>query len=54
MTIVISIATMVRSKTPTRHASHFIQSEVAGCDEGGGDDSDGDSVVKALTALEAL
>jgi len=67
---VISIASMVRSRAPTRY---FTQSGIVGPGDGGGDDdSDEDSddeggvssgdgsiagddlVVKALTALQAL
>ena len=60
-----SIASMVRSRAPARY---FTQSGIVGSGDGGGDDdsdddsdddeggvsSDGDSVVKALTALQAL
>ncbi len=67
MITVISIASMVRSRAPTRY---FTQSGIVGSGDGGGDDDsdddsdddeggvgsgDGDgSVVKALTALQAL
>ena len=58
--MVTSIASMVRSRAPTRY---FAQSGIVGSgDSGDDDDSDdeggvssgGDSVVKALTALQAL
>ena len=57
--MVISIASMVRSRAPARY---FTQSGIVGSDDGGGDDdsdeggvSSGDgSVVKALTALHSL
>ena len=63
--MVISIASMVRSRAPTRY---FTQSGIVGWGDGGGDeDSDeggassgdgsiagDDLVVKALTALQAL
>ena len=57
----ISIASMVKSRAPTRY---FTQSGIVGSGDGGGDDdsdddeggvgSGGGSVVKALTALQAL
>ena len=59
--MVISIASMVNSRVPTRY---FTQSGIVGSGDGGGDDdsddneggvgSSGGSVVKALTALQAL
>jgi len=59
--MVISIASMVKSRAPTRY---FTQSGIVGSGDGGGDDdsdddeggvgSGGSSVVKALTALQAL
>jgi len=57
--MVISVASMVKSRAPARY---FTQSGIVGSGDGGGDeDSDeggvssgGDSVVKALTALQAL
>jgi len=66
MTIVISIATIVKSMAPPKNISHFTQSGAFGWggaeggddDEPEGDDDDNsggdDSVVKALTALQAL
>ncbi len=57
--MVISIASIVRSRAPTRY---FTQSGIVGSGDDGGDDdsdeggvsSDDDLVVKALTALQAL
>ena len=65
--MVISIASMVRSRAPTRY---FIQSGIVGSGDGGDDDGSDDEggvssggdgsiagddlVVKALTALQAL
>lgn len=54
MTIVISIATMVRSKAPPKYTGHFTQSVVVGWGGTGDGSGGGDSVVKALTALQAL
>ena len=62
------MATIVTNRAPPKYTSHFNQSEVSGCgadvDSGGGGDdpgagdgfdwAGGDSVVKALTALQAL
>ena len=58
--MVVSIASMVRSRAPTRY---FTQSGIVGSGDGGGDDDSDDdegvvgpgggSVVKALTALQA-
>ena len=60
MTMVISIATMVKSKAPPKYISHFIQSGVVvgwgGAGDGGdnscGGSDSGNPVVKAPTALQ--
>ena len=59
--MVTRIASMVKSRVPTRYLT---QSGIIGSGDGGGDDdsdddeggvgSGGDSVVKALTALQTL
>ena len=58
--MVISVATIVMSRAPPRNTSHFVQSVLAaGGGDGGAGGGDGacrpgDSVVKALVALQAL